>query len=162
MMSSTGFNNVYGKGASDIGRTLYNDPFAFAQWSSGKISIEKVQQAGGYWSHRYKMGTLLAIFSVAQGFNLVCIFFLISTFIEFNPFIVFNVFPGNYLNTALSGIVTLFVPFALLNYFLIFYKSKYKTYIAKKKLNTGGKVFMLYFVFSVLIFFLIIFLGKIL
>lgn len=125
-------------------------------------AIDKAENSNSNQSHRDKMGTLLAIFSVAQGFNLVCIFFLISTFIEFNPFIVFNVFPGNYLNTALSGIVTLFVPFALLNHFLIFYKSKYKTYIAKKKLNAGGKVFMLYLVFSVLIFFLIIFLGKIL
>jgi hypothetical protein len=125
-------------------------------------AIDKAENSKSNQSHRHKMGTLLAIFSVAQGFNLVCIFFLISTLIKFNPFIAFNVFPGNYLNIALSGIVTLFVPFALLNYFLIFYKNKYKNYIAKKKLNTGGKAFMLYFVFSVLIFFLIVFLGKIL
>ena len=50
MMNSTAFNNVWGKGASDIGRALYNDPVAFAQWSAGKTSIETVRQDGGYWS----------------------------------------------------------------------------------------------------------------
>ncbi len=50
MMSSFSFNNVYGKGASDIGRALYNDPAAFAQWSAGKTSIETVRQAGGFYT----------------------------------------------------------------------------------------------------------------
>ncbi len=49
MMNSTAFNNVWGKGASDIGRALYNDPVAFAQWSSGKTSIESIRNAGGYY-----------------------------------------------------------------------------------------------------------------
>jgi hypothetical protein len=125
-------------------------------------AIDKAKKTNSGQPYKDKMVTLLAIFSVAQGFNLVCIFFFISTFVEFNPFIIFNVFAGNYLNTALSGIVTLFVPFALFNYYFIFYKGKYKKHIAHRKINTGGKVFMLYFVFSVILFFVIIFLGKIL
>lgn len=69
-----------------------------------------------------KMLTLLVAFSMAQGFNLVCVYFIISLWISFNPLIAFDIFPGNYLDTALSGFISFYFPFILINYFLIFHK----------------------------------------
>lgn len=66
--------------------------------------IDKAKNTNNGKSNRDKMLTLLVAFSIAQGFNLVSIYFLISYFIKFNPLIAFDIFPGNYLNTALSSV----------------------------------------------------------
>ena len=124
--------------------------------------IDKAKNTNNGKSNRDKMLTLLVAFSIAQGFNLACIYFFISYFIKFNPLIDFNIFTGSYLDTALSGFITFYLPFFVINYFLIFHKKKYERFISNRKLNSGGKVFLIYFLGSGLLFFLIIFLGKIL
>lgn len=103
-------------------------------------------------------------FSVAQGINILTIFFLIKLIfkMEFQIFIDFNVFPGNMLDGFLSSFVTLFLPFIIINYFLIFHKSKYKTLLNKYdgfKMK-GGLAMVLYFTISMLIFLLPIIIGK--
>lgn len=128
-------------------------------WADAIIKAKKTNSGK---SDKDKMLTLLVAFSIAQGFNLASIYFLISYLIRFNPLIAFNIFPGNYLNTALSGFISFYLPFFILNYFLIFYNKKYERIIDKRSLNSGGKAFVFYFFGSGLLFFLIIFLGKIL
>jgi hypothetical protein len=123
-------------------------------------AINKAESSKSYMTHKDKMVTLLIMFSVAQGFNLLAIFFFLGSLFEFDPFLSFNVFPGKYLNTALSGIITLFLPFIILNYLLVFYKNRYKKFIQEKHQNTGWKVFIIYFLSSLLLFFLIIIIGK--
>jgi hypothetical protein len=125
-------------------------------------AIAKAKSTNNGYSNKYKMLTLLVAFSIAQGFNLVSIYFLISNLIKFNPLITFDVFPGNYLDTSLSGFISFYLPFFIINYFLIFYKNKYERIIEKRRLFSGGKAFVFYFFSSGLLFFLIIFLGKIL
>ncbi|NLF41622.1 MAG: hypothetical protein GX587_02905 [Bacteroidales bacterium] len=124
--------------------------------------IDKAKNTNNGKSSKDKMITLLVAFSIAQGFNLVTIYFIISYFIRFNPLIGFDIFPGKYLDIALSGFISFYLPFFVINYFLIFYKKKYERLLDKRKLNSGGKAFVFYFFGSGIIFFLTIFLGKLL
>ncbi len=107
---------------------------------------------------------LLIIFSVSQGFNLLMIFFLIKILLNLNLeiFIHFDLFPGKMLDGFLSAFITLFLPFLLLNFFLVFYKDKYKTLM--NEFNgfrmKEGLVFMLYFFASMLLFILPVIIGK--
>lgn len=107
---------------------------------------------------------LLIIFSVSQGFNLLMIFFLIKILFNLNLdiFIHFDLFPGKMLDGFLSAFITLFLPFLLLNYFLVFYKEKYKTLM--NEFNgfrmKEGLAFMLYFFASMFLFILPVIIGK--
>lgn len=105
---------------------------------------------------------LLIIFSVAQGINLLTLFFWLSIFNNnYNLIYEFNIFPGDMLDSLLSGFITLFLPFILVNYMLIFRKNRYKKYIKTFSGNqTKGKNFMLYFIISILVFILPIIIGK--
>jgi len=105
---------------------------------------------------------LLIIFSVAQGVNLLTLFFWLSAFnIKYDIFFDFDIFPGEMIDGFLSGFITLFLPFILINYLLIFRKRRYQKYIKLFSGNhTKGKAFMLYFIISILIFILPIIVGK--
>jgi len=105
---------------------------------------------------------LLIIFSVAQGINLLTLFFWLSIFNNnYNLIYEFNIFPGDMLDSLLSCFITLFLPFILVNYMLIFRKNRYKKYIKTFSGNqTKGKNFMLYFIISILVFILPIIIGK--
>lgn len=107
---------------------------------------------------------LLIIFSVSQGVNLLTIFLLTKVVFktEINVFIDFNLFPGKMLDGFLSAFITLFLPFLLLNYILVFYKDRYvkllDSYYGFKMRE--GLVFILYFISSMLIFMLPVIIGK--
>lgn len=105
---------------------------------------------------------LIIIFSIAQGMNLLTVFFWLNTFnIKCDIFLDFDIFPGDMLDGFLSGFITLFLPFILLNYCLIFRKRRYQKYREiYSETNTNGRAFMLYFIISALIFILPIILGK--
>jgi hypothetical protein len=63
----------------------------------------------------WKPYTLIPI-SVLQGVNLLTIFFWLSTFnLKIDIFLDFDLFPGILIDGFLSGFVTLFLPFILLN-----------------------------------------------
>jgi hypothetical protein len=78
-----------------------------------------------------------------------------------NIFINFDFLPNTMLDSFLSSLITLFLPFIILNYFLIFYRRRYQIIIKESSnKNTKGRKFMLYFVLSMLIFILPIIIGK--
>lgn len=107
--------------------------------------------------------TLLIIFSVAQGINLLTIFFWVGIFFgeKIDIFISINLFPVKNINSFFSAFITLFLPFLLLNYFLLFYKKRYEKLLDKYNgfKMKEGVVFMLYFIASMLIFLLPVMLG---
>jgi hypothetical protein len=119
-------------------------------------AIKKAETSKSYMTHKDKMFVLLSIFSFAQGFNLQTFFIAISPLWKINSLIWLDIFPGNVIDKIIAGLITFYLPFFIINYFLIFYKGKYKSFIVRKKLNSGGKLFMLYFVFSILLFFVVL------
>jgi hypothetical protein len=123
-------------------------------------ALEAIKNSKSYMTYKDKVVTVFVGFTIAQGFNLVFILFLLSSVLSFNLFINFNLFPGNYLDKALSGIVTLYLPFAVFNYYLIFFKKKHLKYFQNRKINTGGKALLLYFVSSILLVLVYIIIGK--
>jgi len=107
----------------------------------------------------WKPYTLIPI-SVLQGVNLLSIFFWLSTFnIKIDIFIDFDLFPGTMIDGFLSGFITLFLPFILLNYILIFRGKKYNRLIEKFDYRKG-KLYLIYFLMSIGIFIFPIIIGK--
>ena len=107
----------------------------------------------------WKTFTLIPI-SILQGINLLTIFFWLVTFgIKFDIFFDFNLFPGEMLDGSISGFITLFLPFLILNYFLVFRRKKYKTLIEKYDYRKG-KLYLTYFLTTILVFILPIIVGK--
>jgi hypothetical protein len=106
---------------------------------------------------------LLITFSVSQGINLLMMFLLLKIFfnLDMSIFMRFDIFPGRMLDGFLSAFI-LFFPFLLLNYFLVFYRGKYKTLM--NQFNgfrmKEGLAFMLYFFTSMLLFILPVIIGK--
>ncbi len=62
------------------------------------------------------------------------------------------------LDGALSGIITLFLPFVLLNYLLVLKNKKYELIIEKFPYRKG-KLYIGYFITSVALFFLPVLIG---
>ena len=101
--------------------------------------------------------TLLLTFSVAQGTKILALFFYVFKVIleiDLKIFIEFDFLPITRLNYFLSSFITLYLPFLLLNYFLIFHKNKYKMILDKYQgfRIKQGLAFMLYFFISMAIF----------
>ncbi len=107
----------------------------------------------------WKIYTLVPI-SILQGINLLTIlFWLVFLTIKFDPFLHFNIFPGKIINSFMSGFITLFLPFLILNYLLIFRKNKYDTLLIRYDYKKG-KYYIIYFITSIGIFLLPIIIGK--
>jgi hypothetical protein len=97
----------------------------------------------------WKTFSLIPI-SVLMGLNLLTVFlFLLAFEIKLDVFIDFNLFPGEMLDGFLSGFITLFLPFLVLNYFLIFQNQKY-VHLIEKYPYRKGKLYMGYFLVSIL------------
>jgi hypothetical protein len=110
----------------------------------------------------WKIYTLFPI-SMLQGINLLTVFFLASALTKKNIpiFFVITFFNFKPLNSFLSFSITLFFPFIILNYFLIIYKHKYESLIEKYKYH-NGKLYIGYFLFTIGIVIIPIFIGMIL
>ena len=107
----------------------------------------------------WKPYTLIPI-SVLQGVNLLTVFFWLSTInVKIDIFVDLNIFPGKMIDVFLSGFLTLFLPFILLNYALIFRGKKYDTLIEKYGYR-NGKLYLLYFLTTVGVFILPIIFMK--
>jgi len=103
----------------------------------------------------------LLIFSLAQGLNVALLLFIISAFIRLNYiFLPINIFPGTYLDTAISGFITLVLPFLIINYFLVFHKKRYLKYISNRRITTKGWALMIYFMGSAGAFIIYLIVGK--
>jgi hypothetical protein len=89
------------------------------------------------------------ILPIFQGFNLLSI--CISLNLLFNikfPLTINIIFISNvFLNKAISGILILFLPFFIINYFLILYKKRYKKIIINYK-SYNGKILFYYMLIS--------------
>lgn len=129
----------------------------FEVWAD---AIEAAERSKSYMTHKDKMFTLLAVFSVAQGFNLGLVLLILSSYIKTPFFLQIDLFPGTMLDGSLAGIITLFLPFAILNYILIFKKKKYLAYAENRKIRTKGKAFLAYFVCSSGVFLLVVVISK--
>lgn len=65
-------------------------------------------------------------------------------------FVDIEIFPWDTLDTLLSGLITLFIPFVTLNYFLIFYNKRYEKILEKYEYK-NGKWYQIYIIASILI-----------
>lgn len=72
----------------------------------------------------------------------------------------FNVFSNSILNNFLSALILFILPVVLVNYFLIFYNSRYEKLIIKYPIVSNGKLFFSYFLFSLYFPLIIMILGK--
>lgn len=127
-------------------------------WVDAIIAAQKKNAANDNgWKY-----ILLIAFSVAQGINLLTIFFLLVTIgFKIDIFIDFDIFPGTMLDGFLSAFITLFLPFIIFNYFMIFWKNRFE--ILKERyssMNSKGIPFVIYVVVSGLIFIIPIIIGK--
>lgn len=123
-------------------------------------AIEAADKSESYMTHKDKMFVLLAGFSIAQGFNLGLVFLALSNFIKTPFFLQIDLFSGTMLDGALAGIITLFLPFAILNYILIFKKKGYKKFVENRRIKTKGKALLIYFACSSGLFLLVVITGK--
>lgn len=96
-----------------------------------------------------------------QGLNLGSILLILGTWTKSSFFLSIDLFPGQMLDGALSGIITLFIPFLIINYLLVFRNRKYD-YILEKYPYNRGKIYISYFVISVALFLLPVLIGFLL
>ncbi|XLS28530.1 hypothetical protein ACJD0Z_15145 [Flavobacteriaceae bacterium M23B6Z8] len=107
----------------------------------------------------WKVYTIIPI-SIIQGLNLFTVSIILSSFgINYNLPFEINLFPGETLDSALSGIILFFVPFLGLNYLLIFKNDRYLKIIEKYNYRKG-RLYVAYFLISLLFFFGPIIIGK--
>lgn len=123
-------------------------------------AIEAIRSTESYMTDKDKIVVLLITFSIAQGFNLGFLLLILATFIETPFFLQINLFPGSMLNGAIGGMITLFLPFVIINYILIIRKKYYLKYIHNRTIRSKGKVFLLYFFFSGGLFVFTVIIGK--
>ena len=108
----------------------------------------------------WKLYTLIFM-SVAMALNLVFLLFIIATIkITEKIFIIpIDIFPGTKFVALISFFVSYLLPFLLINYYLIFYKEKYKQILLKYTYH-NGRYFLSYFFGSIgllILYFLVAF-----
>ena len=109
----------------------------------------------------WKIYTLVPM-SLYQGLNIFTVLFWLSFFgVRMDVFLDFNIFPSKMLDGALSGLLTLFFPFIILNYLLIFNRRRYEKLI-EKYIYKKGKYYKTYAIASVIISVLPLIILKIL
>lgn len=102
------------------------------------------------------------IISTFQGMNVVTLSILFKLLFDIKLPLNFkiDIFPGTRLDSGLVGLLLYFLPFFLMNYFLIIYKDRYKKIIILNK-SFGGKLLFYYIFFSILLFFITILVWNI-
>ena len=104
---------------------------------------EKKAEASGW-----KLLTLVPM-SLLLGINLFTVFLWMKTLVNHRLPLVLpvNIFDYRLINDFISVVVTLFIPFVLLNYLLIFSNERYQQLI-KKYSAQGGKLYRRYVLIS--------------
>ncbi len=96
-------------------------------WVDAIISYKKYNPEKLNWKR-----FIFLFISFINGINLWIILIWLKYFkIIIVPEFTVNIFPGKTLNNSLTFILIFVFPFIVLNYFLIFYKDRYKKIIAK-------------------------------
>lgn len=128
-----------------------------------KIWVDAIMYEKSKHGHlrNWKVYTLVPI-SIIQGVNLLVICIIIGFTIGKFPdiFLDFDVFPGKMLDSFLSGIITLFLPFLIINYVLIFHRKRYEILLTNYQ-HRNGKLYLSYFIVSMSLFILPLIFGKI-
>lgn len=132
-------------------------------WADGIIAALKAKEKNKSLGNDWKV-TYLMFFSLAQGVNLLTIsLYLEMLGVHNNIFIHFTLFDIQLFNQALSAMTSLFLPYAIFNYFMIFRKERYKKIIKNyESMNARGFRFVGYFVISFSMFLLPVIIGKLL
>ncbi len=103
------------------------DNFYYLLWSDAILSFKKHHPNRTDWKI-----TLLVYITWIHALNWWIIFIWLKFFDILNvPLISINVFPGTLLNNFLAFTIEFALPFALLNYFLIFYNGRYNKIIKR-------------------------------
>lgn len=124
-------------------------------WADAIVYEKTNNEHLGNW----KVYTLLPI-SFLQGINLLTILMgLIAFNIKVDVFLDIDNFLGTMFDKFLSVFITLFLPFLILNYLLIFRKKKYVTIITKYEYKKG-RFYLLYFLITIGAFILPVIIGK--
>ena len=99
-------------------------------WVDAIITERAKKLEGKNW----KLYTIIPI-SLLQGINLFTFFYWMKTIVNRNLPLFFGVdiFNARLINGFISIILTLFIPFVILNYLLIFNNDRYEELIAKYK-----------------------------
>lgn len=104
----------------------------------------------------------LMLVSVAMGMQFFLILMLFEIFVVRIDFYNLNldIFPGDRLDGMLNGTILFFIPFFILNYFLIFWRNRYKKLIEKYEYK-NGKYSMIYLLGTFFGFALLMLVGLI-
>jgi len=115
----------------------------------------------GKASHKEWKLTSMIFMSLAMGVNLVLIDGIIQRhLLGTNLYrLDIDVFPGKGLDAFLSFFILFMIPPILLNYFLVFHKSRYESFLKKYK-TYKGKLFLTYLVLSLSLPLIIILVAK--
>ncbi len=124
-------------------------------WVDGIVKLRSRPQNAGLWKF-----FAMTFTSMAMALNLVFILFILSDLGITTGIlkISVNLFLGTRLDAFVSFFISYLLPFLLINYFLIFYKEKYKKLINRYPYY-GGKLYMRYFVSSMGVFLAYIFIA---
>jgi hypothetical protein len=97
----------------------------------------------------WKLYSLIPI-SLLQGVNLFTIFFWMKILVNKNLPLFFpvSIFSAKPLNSFISILITLFIPFVILNYLLIFNNDRYED-LLKRYEPQGGKLYRWYTLISI-------------
>ncbi len=105
----------------------------------------------------------ITFMSIAMALNLVFLLAIIQRNILGYTFYSLNidVFPGTKIDAFVSFFIRFLLPFLLLNYFLVFHNRKYEKIISRHK-GHNGKLFVPYFLSSLILPLLILWIGILL
>lgn len=100
--------------------------------------------------------------SMAMSLNLLLFMTVLQSHVLKIPFYNFKLdfFPGEKLDASLKYIILFFLPVAILNYFLIFFKKKYKRLLKSYK-TYNGKLAVTYLLLSYFMPFILLFIAYI-
>lgn len=127
----------------------------YSLWADA-IGFEKAKHGH---IRNWKPYVLIGI-TFCQSLNLAAILLLLSNWVKTPFFLPIDIFPGKLLDGVLSGIITLLLPFMILNYLLVLRDKKYEEIIEKYPFRKG-KLYIGYFITSVILFLLPVFIGFI-
>ena len=117
-------------------------------WADAIISTREKRAEAGSWK-----AYTLVLMSLLMGLNLFTFFIWMKKLVNHYLPLVFRVsiFNARLINDFLSVVLTLFIPFLMLNYLLIFANNQYETIISRFGSN-GGKLYRKYVLISLGLF----------
>jgi hypothetical protein len=117
-------------------------------WSDAIFAAQAKRSEAGSW----KAFTLIPM-SLLMGSNLLTFFIWMKKLVNHYLPLYFpvSIFSSRLINDAIAIVLTLFIPFLILNYLLIFTNDRYKTIMAECG-SAGGKLYRNYVFISIGIF----------